>query len=319
MPEKAAEDRYDWRRSAVCHNFNPTHEEFAEILAKPEKERADILLLFSQCASGLSLCIFQAVQDVLRETEWSEATDPHHLISEALWDESYFRDRKFAQLRGTGYSGKERLYEWVLYEWAKRAVPWKEGNKGPWPLPADSESLPKCIKVGDTWGTFMAFSRAWKAEASESSIKAMEQALWQMAEEGWRDELNKTLQDLGIREAQPETEDAQQEAEEAQKEIKGPPQETIPDIKKPLTKGDFRVWAISIEKFALACVAGLVVMSPAIVGIWKVASSVYAGKYWTALSWLPAFLFCVLFYRSLHRWYYDLDWEQQRIRKTMSE
>lgn len=195
VPEKAAERHNDLRICAISCNFNPTHDEFAEILAKTEKERASILADLAQHASGLSLCIFQAVSDVLTKTEWSEDADPYGLIREATGPDF---DQKLARLRGTGHFGKEQLCEWALYLWAECAVPWKKGSARYFPLSGDSEFLAKCIEVGDTWGTFMAFSRAWEAEAPESSMKAMEQALWQMAEADWSDERKKTLQDLGI-------------------------------------------------------------------------------------------------------------------------
>ena len=299
------------RVCAISHNFQLTNDEFAEVLARDEKKKAELLTDLARYASDLSLCILQAVHDVLRDTDWSKDADPHGLLWEAAVEADNRFSEKLARLKDCGREWE--AHDWRLYGLAKRAVPWKKGEKGNLPS-AELGFLAEHVKEGDTWGTSMAFSRAWEGNRWEVKIKGLDKLLqrrFPLTEEERQVYLEEDSVD---REGDGEARDDEHnvKTEEAHKEI-------VPDIKKPLTKGDFRVWAISIEKFALARVGGLVVMSLGIVGIWKVASSVYAGKYWTALSWLPALLFCVLFYRSFHRWYYDLDWEQQRIRKTMSE
>jgi hypothetical protein len=196
--------------AAVSHNFDLEPSEFAEILNRPEEERARMLLDLARYASDLSLCIFQAVKDVLSETEWSEATPPRDSIWPATTEVRDRFERKLAQLRDKGYSGRQQLYTWALYEWAKRAVPWKKGEKGYGAPGGDFEFLNKCVKVGDTWGTFIAFSEAWKAEASkvhfDAGRKAIAQTVWQMIDTDLDDERKKILEDLGITKAGEETE-----------------------------------------------------------------------------------------------------------------
>ncbi len=60
-------------------------------------------------------------------------------------------------------------------------------------------------RVGDTWGTFIAFSEAWKAEASNGHSDARRNAIAQVVSQmvdGDRDnERKKILQDLRILES----------------------------------------------------------------------------------------------------------------------
>jgi hypothetical protein len=305
--ETAGSLKDDVRTSAISHNFSPTYAEFAEILAKPEKERMGILIDLLRYGCDLSPCIFQAVQDVLRETEWSEATGPRHSVWEETMGQRDRFDQKLAQLQGMGYSGEKLLYEWALYEWAKSAVPWKKGQEPDCGPEGDFEFLNKCVKAGDTWGTFMAFSQAWKAEASkrhsDACRKAMAQAVWQMVDADRDDERKKILQDLRVLESGTQT---QQEMAKRY-------------LTQSLTRGDFRLWVISLQKLGIEVLCGIVVIGIGSAAIWQAASNVYAGRYWTALSWLPVLSLCALGYWPFHSWYYGLDREQRRIRDVMSE
>jgi len=304
--ERADSLNDDVRTSAISHNFSPTYEEFAGILAKPEKERMGILVDLVRYASDLSPCIFQAVQDVLRETEWSEATDPHHSVWEETMGQRDRFDQKLAQLQGMGYFGKDLLYEWALYEWAKNAVPWKKDQEPHCGPGGDFEFLNKCVKAGDTWGTFMAFSQAWKAEASKMQFdtqrKAMAQAVWQMVGAELDDERKRILQDLGILESGTQT---QQEASKCY-------------FNQPLTKGDFRLSRLEIRLRVFGFVGGLILLAGAFTAV-LAGQSFYRGvnsKAWSlvVLSGVIWVLF-LFFYGECKEGLKERD----RIRDAMSE
>lgn len=91
------------------------------------------------------------------------------------------------------------------------------------------------------------------------------------------------------------------------------------ELKKPLTKGDFRLWTISVEKFAVVLAAGILVFGPGLIAIGKSVVCIYEETYGKAFEWLAVLAFCALFYWPIHWWYYSLDREQRSIRDRMSK
>jgi hypothetical protein len=79
------------------------------------------------------------------------------------------------------------LRELRLYRLAKQSIPWKKGETG-YPPSTELEFLSKLIVEGDTWATFMEFSKAW----ADSSLrtKKLEKHLPRIDEAGedyWQD------------------------------------------------------------------------------------------------------------------------------------
>ena len=67
-------------------------------------------------------------------------------------------ERRLKQLKDS--PREQQLRELRLYRLAKEAVPWKPGEEGYAPS-GELEFLSKLVISGNTWGTFMAFSKAW--------------------------------------------------------------------------------------------------------------------------------------------------------------
>lgn len=144
---EADETRDDLKYAACSHHFDLSREEFASILAKPEKERVRYLngLVWAQ---DLSLCFLYAVHDVLLA-----ADDTTY-----AWDAYKTLRKKLPLLRGL--EREEQIRELRLYLLAKQVVPWEKKEKG-YPLPDELAFLAESIVPGDTWGTFMAFCNSW--------------------------------------------------------------------------------------------------------------------------------------------------------------
>jgi len=150
------EKRIRARDAAICYNFNLDHSEFHQILTKPAKEKTEILGDLS-FAHHLSLCIYEAIGDVLMSEEGMYDSS----IAESVND--HFKE-KLGSLKApnSGHSGwyDSELESLKLYRLAKTAVPWKKEEKGYAPS-EDLEFLSKGVVEGDTWSTFMAFSKIW--------------------------------------------------------------------------------------------------------------------------------------------------------------
>jgi hypothetical protein len=141
--------------AAVSLNFDLTYEEFAQILEKPEKEKTQILKLLL-AATDLSLCLYEAVADVLTNNKNAstvlEVYEPRQTIRERLLELSK-KDNDFPSL----CQGRQLK----LYRLAKQIAPW--GKEDGCELREELKFLNECIVKGDTWKTFMAFSKAWES------------------------------------------------------------------------------------------------------------------------------------------------------------
>lgn len=175
-------ERLDGLRSAsIAFHFDFEYTEFAEILARPEQEKIDILRDLAVMANDLSLVLYDAIHDVLFATEatafggpWEDAARARNSLA-----------RRLGRLRG--WQRDRQLRELRLYRLAKQSMPWKKGETG-YPPSAELEFLSKLIVEGDTWATFMAFSKAWadsslRTEKLEKHLPRIDEA----GEDYWQD------------------------------------------------------------------------------------------------------------------------------------
>lgn len=142
------------KSAAVSSNFKLEYDEFAKILAKPPKEKVSILKNLGSMASQLSLCFYDAIHDALF------ASDGGPLGSD-FEDAIFARDaleRRLNELQGG--RREEELTELRLYRLANRAVPWDPKKEG-YPPSEELEFLSEKIVAGDTWATFIGFSKVW--------------------------------------------------------------------------------------------------------------------------------------------------------------
>jgi hypothetical protein len=154
---EANEERWDVKNAASSYNFNLTYQEFAQILAKPQKEKL-VDLRYLTSANGLSLCLYEAIHDAL-------------FISED-WEHGEFAIRSFGRRLSElqDYERDKEIRELRLYSLAKRSVPWNK-SKDAYPPTGELEFLTKSIVEGDTWATFMAFSAAWGMQRDSSNLE----------------------------------------------------------------------------------------------------------------------------------------------------
>jgi len=135
-----AEKGLEVRGAAIHYNFDPDYAEFAAILAKPKSDRNEILdyLTF---ARNLSLCLYDAIHDVLLANDGGDPLDAE-FARNAL-------ERRLEDLKG--WQRDKQLRELRLYRLAKAAVPWRKGEKG-YPPSGELEFLSQVTVEGDTWG-----------------------------------------------------------------------------------------------------------------------------------------------------------------------
>lgn len=139
------------RSAAVRVNFQIDNEEFASILAKPPKERVNILEDLAMMASDLRLCIFDAIHDSLFASDVSPLGGDYEYAI-------FARDKlnkRLAELKD--WPRQTELLELRLYRLAHRAMPWDTKKEGSAPT-GKLRFLADEIVAGDTWATFMAFS-----------------------------------------------------------------------------------------------------------------------------------------------------------------
>lgn len=151
------------RGAAIYRNFDLTNEEFADILAKPKKQRVRDLEDLGQSAEDLRLCLYEAIYD-------------------ARFKSPSMRnfERKLTQLKG--WQRQEQLKELKLYRLAAQVVPWKKNVKGD--PPSDELAFLKDVIVeGDTWATFMAFSDEWDKQYQRKRLEKHLPAIWEAGEE----------------------------------------------------------------------------------------------------------------------------------------
>ncbi len=152
------------RNAAIAYNFDLTYQEFAEVLAKPVKNRVQELIDLTN-AHDLSLCLYEAIRDSLFNIDSDE-------VPPTSWEYAEFAkcsfDRKLLELQGN--EREKEIRELRLYRLAQNAVPWKKFEKG-YPPSGKLKFLAKSVVEGDTWATFMAYSAAWeKQRATELEI-----------------------------------------------------------------------------------------------------------------------------------------------------
>lgn len=152
---EAGEDRDRVRGAATCHHFDLTYSEFADILAKPEEEKISILTDLAMLTNDLSLCLYDAIHDILFNTDVGLSTGENsELAHDAL-------ERKLKW--HTGWQREKQILELRLYRLAKLAVPRGKTEEG-YPPSDELSFLANAVVRGDTWKTFMAFSEIWKRE-----------------------------------------------------------------------------------------------------------------------------------------------------------
>jgi hypothetical protein len=138
------------RSAAIFYNFDLTNEEFAEIFSKPDQERSRELTSIAMLAQDLRLCVYAAIFDALS-------------VSEGSWggDFDYAKrafENKLQRLKG--WQRDKELGELKLYRLAVGAVPWRREDKG-YPPVGELAFLEEAVVEGDTWATFVAFSKKW--------------------------------------------------------------------------------------------------------------------------------------------------------------
>ena len=177
------EKRDDVKSAAICYNFDLKYAKFATVLARPEKEKVKILRDLAFMAHDLSLCLYEATHDVLFISDVGLFSGQDaEFARKAL-------ERKLKELNG--WHREKQLRELRLYRLAKQAVPWKKDEKG-YPPSGELGFLSKSVVEGDTWGTFMSFSRAWPEDSWRT--KKLEKHLPCIDEAG-EDELGYDLQE----------------------------------------------------------------------------------------------------------------------------
>jgi len=157
--------------AAISYNFDLTYEEFAVILNRPEEERARFLnnLCF---AYDLSLCLRQAIHDLLLHYDWSDM----RCSGGAEWAKRSLEDGLERVRREASARKKKEVNEWRLYQLARIAVPWKQDREA-YPPEEDLGFLAEHIHKGDTWATFTAFSRAWAEDWQRIKKQGLEEVI----------------------------------------------------------------------------------------------------------------------------------------------
>ncbi|MFQ5717289.1 MAG: hypothetical protein ACE5GQ_09335, partial [Nitrospinales bacterium] len=161
------------RGAAVSHNFDLDHKEFSDILAKPDKEKVYLLKHLSIMANDLSLCLYDAIHDILCITDASPL-GPDFEYAQFSKDKL---EKKLAQLKGP--HREKQLLELRLYRLAKNSVPWEFGASAQ-PPSGELEFLKDNTVQGNTWATFIAFLEAWthnrwQTEKLERSLPPIEE------------------------------------------------------------------------------------------------------------------------------------------------
>jgi hypothetical protein len=166
--------RDEVKSAAISHNFDLEYAEFAEVLGKPDKERVKILKDLAFMAHDLSLCLYDAIHDILFGSVDVFDADYADSAKNAL-------ERKLKELEG-GHR-KWQLRELRLYRLAKEAVPWKKSGKA-YPPFGELEFLSKLMVEGNTWGTFMAFSKAWAESRRTDKLEKRLPRIYEVTEDG---------------------------------------------------------------------------------------------------------------------------------------
>lgn len=144
----------DVKNAALSCNFDLEYEEFHVILNKEKKQQATELKRLTDWARDLSLVIYEAIHDRFCVL----GSSPMGLDYEYASDAKNMFDFRFGKL--TNAQKLTQVRELRLYRLAKDVVPWQNGDE-PTQLEGDFEFLNQYIVKGDTWETFMNFSKNW--------------------------------------------------------------------------------------------------------------------------------------------------------------
>jgi hypothetical protein len=156
---EAGDERGEVKGAAIRYNFDLDYAEFGAILALPKSDAGKIIGYLHRSARNLSLCLYEAIYDVLFNGDVGDPLDAEFAR------ESF--DQRLAQLQGA--QREKQLRDLNLYREAKLTVPWSKGQQGYMPS-GELEFLSKAVVEGDTWGTFVAYSNVL-AENSPNSRK----------------------------------------------------------------------------------------------------------------------------------------------------
>jgi len=146
---------------STAFNFNLTHDEFANILAKSPEEGVSILKDLGMLANELSLCFYDAIHDVLFASDVSTLGNDFEY---AIFARDSF-ERRLNELEG--WQKEKELTELRLYRLAEMTVP-RNSKKKVYPPSGELEFLSEKIVPGDTWATFMGFSETWSSRSSRT-------------------------------------------------------------------------------------------------------------------------------------------------------
>lgn len=166
--------------AAIRNNFDLSNKEFAQILAKPDKQRVRDLKDLSFSAQDLRLCLYDAIHDALFVSDVSPLGDDY----QSAWDAKQTLERKLKELKG--WQRKMQLMQLKLYRLAEQAVPWKKGEEGH-PPSGELAFLEDAVVKSDTWATFMAFSNEWDNRSYQT--KRLEKHLPKIWEAGEEDDI----------------------------------------------------------------------------------------------------------------------------------
>lgn len=174
------EDEREMIRSAACaHNFDLSPEEFAQILAKPERERIRSLSDLSSMGNDLSLTVLDATNDALF------ACEPGAGGLSAPFEWARFAKGRFlSRIKALrGWRRRREILQLRLYRLAVAAVPWKRGTGE---RPSEGLAfLNACVAPGDTWGTYCRMSAAWDRKRNPAGLERQLPRIIELDEDPW--------------------------------------------------------------------------------------------------------------------------------------
>jgi hypothetical protein len=152
------------RLAAASSNFDLTPEEFARVLAKPERERVRALCELSWMASDLSLPVLEATHDCLFATPM--------VGTGAAYENAAFAKNTFNRRlqEPQGWTRDHEIRELRLYYLAREAVPWEAGRTG-YPPSGELEFLANCVVAGETWATYSRMSEEWARRRDSKTLE----------------------------------------------------------------------------------------------------------------------------------------------------
>jgi hypothetical protein len=178
------------RNAAIFVNFDPTNEEFARVLARPDKQRVRDLSSLAIMAQDMRLCIYEAVHDALLASE----------VGLFDFQNAEFAKRSFLQRleQLAEWRREKELLELKLYRLAVFAVPWKTAESG-CPLWGELTFLNEAAVKGDTFATFMAFWKKWgEVQVRGTRLEDHLPRIWEAGEEdaqpNYREEVDESEQ-----------------------------------------------------------------------------------------------------------------------------